>query len=247
MLCYGKRRMKWRPLVGLIVCAVAVAGCSSVTNVFRELAGMGPAVDPSVALRPAETRWLLVKNPRFGDVASEPEYIWVEEDKVPTTITTLLRGQKAIIAAPEIVAKYGQPPGGGKISPRQGMALPTETAAAPSASTATAPPTPGSAAAAHTNGRASASLRQGVVIYVDTSRVAVDLTAADGVKPGTVLSLRRDRIPIVHPVTGEVLGDLDEEVATARITEVRDKFSVAEVQSVAPGAAVQVKDRVVAK
>ena len=85
------------------------------------------------------------------------------------------------------------------------------------------------------------------MLFVDTSRIAVDLTAADGMRPGTVLSLRRDRIPIVHPVTGEVLGDLDEEVATARITEVRERFSVAELQSVAPGATVQIKDRVVAK
>jgi hypothetical protein len=240
--------MKWRTPVAVVVCALAVAGCSSITNAFRELAGFGPASDPSIALKPAETRWLLVKNPRFGDVASEPEYIWVEEDKVPTTITTLIRGEKAIIAAPEIVAKYGQPPGGGKISPRQGMALPTETPApTPSASAVTATSTAPRGTPAPTNGRAHVAVRPGLVIYVDTNRVAVDLTAADGVKPGTVLSLRRDRIPIVHPVTGEVLGDLDEEVATARITEVRDKFSVAELQSVAPGAAVQVKDRVVAK
>jgi hypothetical protein len=220
------------------------------TNAFRELAGFGPASDPSVTLKSAETRWLLVKNPRFGDVASEPEYIWVEEDKVPTTITTLIRGEKAIIAAPEIVAKYGQPPGGGKISPRQGMALPTEASASPAAAvpttaTAVKPPVAG----APTNGKAipPPALKQGVVLYVDSSRVAVDLTAADGVKPGMVLSLRRDRIPIVHPVTGEVLGDLDEEVAVARVTEVRDKFSVAELQSLMPGAAVQVKDRVVAR
>jgi hypothetical protein len=101
--------------------------------------------------------------------------------------------------------------------------------------------------AAPTNGRAAAAVKQGLVLYVDTTRVAVDLTAGDGVRPGTLLSLRRDRVPIVHPVTGEVLGDLDEEVATARVTEVRDKFSVAELQNVAPGATVQIKDRVVAK
>jgi hypothetical protein len=190
-----------------------------------------------------------VKNPRFGDVPSEPEYIWVEEDKVPTTITTLIRGEKAIIATPEIVARYGPPPGSGKISPRQGIALPTETpapSAAPTvragaARTVVAPPTP-------TNGRpVPIAIKQGLVLFVDTSRIAVDLTATDGMKPGIVLSLRRDRIPIVHPVTGEVLGDLDEEVATARITEVRERFSVAELQSVAPGATVQIKDRVVAK
>jgi len=51
----------------------------------------------------------------------------------------------------------------------------------------------------------------------------------------------------VHPVTGEVLGELDDEVATARVIETRDRFSVAEVQSVAPGSQVQVKDRVFLK
>ena len=75
----------------------------------------------------------------------------------------------------------------------------------------------------------------------------VDLTAADGVRPGALLSLRRDKIPIVHPVTGEVLGELDEEIATARVTETRERFSIADVQTVAPGGQVRIKDRVVVK
>jgi hypothetical protein len=238
--------MKSLPVISLVAATLTLAGCTAMTNVARELVGLGPGSDPSVALRPAETRWLLVKNPRFGDVPSEPEYIWVEEDKVPTTITTLIRGEKAIIASPEVVGRYGPPPGSGKISPRQGMALPTETAA-PAAPTARAASTRTVAAAAPPNGRVAVPVKQGLVLFVDTSRIAVDLTAADGMRPGVVLSLRRDRIPIVHPVTGELLGDLDEEVGTARVTEVRDKFSVAELQSVAPGASVQIKDRVVAK
>ena len=236
--------MKFLPVVCLLAATLAFTGCTAMTNAARELMGMPPLSDPSVALKPAETRWLLVKNPRFGDIASEPEYIWVEEDKVPTTITTLIRGEKAIIASPEVVARYGTPPGTGKISPRQGIALPTEATASPPAARAAATRT---VAAAPTAVRGPASVKHGLVLYVDTTRVAVDLTAADGVRPGTLLSLRRDRVPIVHPVTGEVLGDLDEEVATARITEVRDKFSVAELQSVAAGAAIQIKDRAVAK
>ena len=82
---------------------------------------------------------------------------------------------------------------------------------------------------------------------MDTTRIVIDLIAADGVRAGTVISLRRDRIPIVHPVTGEVLGELDEEVGTARVTELRERFSVAEIQSVAPGSNIQIKDRVVPK
>ena len=89
--------------------------------------------------------------------------------------------------------------------------------------------------------------KRGFVVYVDTTRIVIDLTGADGLRPGSVVSLRRDRIPIVHPVTGEVLGELDEEVGTARVTEIREKFSVAEMQTVAPGSQVQVRDRVIPK
>jgi hypothetical protein len=230
-------------LTGVVLAAVVVvaSGCSTV----KSIAGVQNPGEPS-SLRVAEARWLLIKNPRYGDVASEPEYIWVEEDKVPTTFTTLLRGQRAIIAAPEIVAKYGPPPGGGKISPRQGV--PTVVAAEP----ATPPGARVAAAGGSRLGPVRTALapvapepKRGYVVYVDTTRIVIDLTAADGVQRGTVVSLRRDKIPIVHPVTGEVLGELDEEVGTARVMETRDRFSVAEIQSVAAGSQIRIKDRVV--
>ena len=241
--------MKAQRLVfGLFVCVLAVSGCSTVRNVL----GLASPGEPSIELKSAEPRWLLINNPRFGDVRSEPEYIWVEEDKVPTTITTLIRGKGAIIATPEVVAKYGPPPGGGKISPRQGVAYPTQDATKPPA----AIPDPRGGGSAAVAGPRTAALtpaaapeppKRGFVVFVDTGRIVIDLTAADGVRPGTVISLRRDKIPIIHPVTGERLGDLDDEVATARVTETRDRMSVAEIQSVAPGSQVQVKDRVVLK
>jgi len=89
--------------------------------------------------------------------------------------------------------------------------------------------------------------KRGYVVHVEPTRIVIDLTTVDGIRPGSIVSLRRDRIPLVHPVTGEVLGDLDDEVGTARVTEIRDKFSLAEVQSTAPGAEVQVRDRVFPK
>jgi hypothetical protein len=79
----------------------------------------------------------------------------------------------------------------------------------------------------------------------DARRIVLDLTARDGVSAGSLVSLRRDRIPIVHPVTGELLGELDEEVATAKVVEVCEKFSVAEIQGIAPGMQIKVRDRVV--
>src|SRR5260370_20651006 len=245
-MCYAPRRMKTRYLVWLLLPVVALPGCA----MMKTILGIRDPGEPSVVIKAAETRWLLIKNPRLGEVASEPEYIWVEEDKVPTTITTLLRGQSAIIAQPEIVAKYGTPPGGGKISPRQGTMY--QTAEPPKSAAANR----GGAALAAAPARATASIapmpvpapapkppERGYVVYVDSARVVIDLTNLDGLRPGTVLSLRRDRIPIVHPVTGELLGELDEEVATVRVTEIRDRVSVAEVQSLAPGAQVQVRDR----
>jgi len=230
-----------------VVVAVTAFGCSTAKSVI----GVPNTGDPSVTIKSAETRWLLIKNPRFGDVASEPEYVWVEEDKTPTTFGTVVFGKGSIIAPPEIVARYGSPPGGGKISPRQNM--PTQTAPAP-APAQPAPavargtaPAPAAPAGAATNGKAPEGPKRGYVVYVDTTRIVVDLTAADGIRAGTLVSLRRDAIPLVHPVTGEVLGELDEEVGTARITEMRERFSVADVQTVAPGARIQIKDRVVPK
>jgi len=231
-----KRVTRWWP-IALVIVAVTGAGCSKATSTMRSLAGLDPKDDPSVTLKSAETRWLLIKNPRFGDVPSEPEYIWVEEDKVPLTVKTLVFGKGSIIAPPEIVAKYSSPPGGGKISPRQGG--PYQVAGSQPRASASPPAGPAAAPAP--------TVLQGYVVFVDTTRIVIDLTGRDGIRPGSVVSLRRDKIPIVHPVTGEILGELDEEVGTARVTEVRDKFSVAEIQSVETGSKIQIKDRVVLK
>ena len=241
--------MTVRRIALLVVVAVTPFGCSTAKSVI----GVPNTGDPSVTIKSAETKWLLIKNPRFGDVPSEPEYVWVEEDKTPITFGTVMFGKGSIIAQPEIVARYGSPPGGGKISPRQGM--PTQTSAVASAPAQQPPtaapkgaPAPAAAATApQTNGKAPEGPKRGFVVYVDTTRIVIDLTAVDGIRAGTLVSLRRDAIPLVHPVTGEILGELDEEVGTARVTEMRERFSVADVQTVAPGARIQVKDRVVPK
>jgi hypothetical protein len=236
-----------RGMLGLLVSVFAVgilaAGCVS----LRELAGLPVQNDPSVTLRPTEPKWLLIKNPRFGDVASEPEYIWVEEDKVPTTMRTLVLGKSSIIAPPDIVAKYGSPPGGGRISPRQGGPYKVENLV-PTVPTRGAP-VAALPASTRTDGGSvpTASPTRGYVVYVDTTRFVIDLTGSDGVHPGSIVSVRRDKIAIVHPITGELLGELDEEVATGKVTEVRDKFSVVDIENLSSGAQVKVKDRVVVR
>lgn len=236
------RRIRWLVLAGFVL--VAVSGCGGYS--FREYFGLAASPDPSINIRAAEPRWLLIKNPRCCDIASEPEYIWVEEDKVPTTMKSLVFGKSTLLASPEIVSKYGAPPGGGRISSRQGGAykvenviptVPTSRSTAAAVASTTRTDAPG--------GVAALPATRGYVVFVDTSRVVIDLAAPDGVKLGSTVSVRRDKIAIVHPITGELLGELDEEVATGRVVEVRDKFSVVEVQKAAAGAQVQVKDRVV--
>src|SRR4029434_10438766 len=133
--CYGMGGIMTVRRFALLVVVVAVTACGCSTA--KSVIGVPNAGDPSVTIKSAETRWLLIKNPRFGDVPSEPEYVWVEEDKIPTTFTTLVRGKGAIIASPEVVTRYGMPPGGGKISPRQRM---PEQAASATFSPVGAPP-----------------------------------------------------------------------------------------------------------
>jgi hypothetical protein len=234
-------RVQGLVLAGVLV--VTVAGCGG--RGWRDYVGLTTTADPSVSLRATEPKWLLIRNPRCCDVASEPEYIWVEEDKVPTTVKSFMFGESTLIASPEVVSKYGPPPGGGRISPRQGGAYKVENVVP------TVPTSRSAAVVSNTSrtdaatGIATQPATRGYVVFVDTSRVVIDLAAPDGVKLGTTVSVRRDKIAIVHPITGELLGELDEEVATGRVVEVRDKFSVVEVQKAAAGAQVQVKDRVV--
>ena len=233
--------------LGLCVAGMLTSGCVS----LREIAGFGKASDPSVEIKSAEPRWLLISNPRFGDVPSEPEYIWVEEDKVPTTMKTLVFGKSSLIAPPEVVAKYGMPPGGGRISARQKMPYQTDAGGRPPAGNAPAGTGPTGRAATPTasapSPAAGATTPRGYVVLVEAGRIVIDLAAKDGIRAGSVVSFRRDKVPIVHPVTGEILGELDEELATGKVTEVRDKFSVIEVDNLAPGAEIKVKDRVVVR
>ena len=58
--------------------------------------------------------------------------------------------------------------------------------------------------------------------------------------------------PATVPMTERYEGcrswvSLDEEIGIARVTEVRERFSVANLETVASGAQIQIKDRVVAK
>ena len=225
----------------------ALAGCSSTKQLL--FGDRLPPEAPTIS-KSAEKRWVLIRNPRYGSQASEPEYVWVEEDNIPTTVNTVIFGKKSVIAPPEVVAKYGNPPGGGKISPLQGgvalqAARGREPVAPPLARGASATPFSNAVVASPLPEESSGVTPRGYVIFVDQKRLVIDLTAQDGLKPGAIVSLRREKIPVVHPVTGEYLGELDEDLGSARIVELRERFSVAEIQELQPGVQIKIKDRVI--
>ena len=67
----------------------------------------------------------------------------------------------------------------------------------------------------------------GLVASVRGERLYLTLEGNTGVRPGTRMNVFRKMGAFKHPITGEVLGHFEEDLGTAVITEVRDKFVVA--------------------
>jgi len=71
---------------------------------------------------------------------------------------------------------------------------------------------------------------QGEVKAVQGDHLTLALSTKDGLMPGMVLTLWRDGKEILHPVTGAVIGRLEEEVGTVDVTSVTDTSSTAVVK-----------------
>jgi hypothetical protein len=223
-----------RPRIAGVLLSLLAAGCSLATS--------QPPTDPT-------KRWVLISNLFYADGNGEPQYVWVEEGRIPTSLTTVLFGKTAVIAPPDVVPRYAPPPGNGIISPLQGSPY-AEARLQPAAGAAAARPSTAGRSPVSPGGVAAATLAPGLtprgyVVYVDAKRVVIDMTAQHGLKAGDIVNVTREGISLRHPVTGAPLGELDEEVATAQIVEVRERFSIAEIREVKPGAQIRVKDKVV--
>ena len=223
--------------------ALLLSACGTYEAV-RGVATPQPARNPPPP--PDETRWVLVRNIRYGATMGEPEYVWVEENKIPSSLGTVVFGKNSALAPRDVVAKYGPPPGNGKISPLQGG--PPVASTSPSSGAASLKPTAGRPGAPKPEKPPVQEVTpRGYIIHIDNHVIVVDLTSVEGVKKGSLLSLRRERLPLTHPITGEYMGELDEEIGTARVVELRERFTVAEIEDVKPGVELKVKDRVIVK
>lgn len=190
---------------------------------------------------------MLVENHRRLSGQDEPDHVWVREDAIPGTLNTLLFGKRSIIAPPEVAARHAPPPEGGRISALQGgpYARGGEGSAPPGRAGNAKPSAPGTLGAQP--GAIGQLAPRGYVVYVDDKRVVIDLAAKEGLIPGMVMSIRREETPLVHPATGQSLGMLEEEIATARIVEVRENFSVGQIESAKAGVRIKIQDRAVPK
>jgi hypothetical protein len=186
------------------------------------LAGCAPVRSPSMPPQGAshaaqQKRWVLIENHRRLSGENEPDYVWVEEDAIPGTLNTLLFDKRSIIAPPEVAARHAPPPDGGGISHLQGGL----------------------------HGTVGQAIPRGYVVHVDDKRVVIDLAAKEGLVPGMVVSIRRDGTPLAHPVTGQPLGTLEDEIAMVLIIEVHENFSVGLIESTRPGVRIRIQDRAV--
>src|SRR3970282_1538494 len=71
---------------------------------------------------------------------------------------------------------------------------------------------------------------RGLIVSVEPQgKVVVDLTAKDGIYPGLEMEVFRQGEPFKHPVSGEVMGRMDKTVASLRVVDVQDRFSVGQL------------------
>ena len=87
---------------------------------------------------------------------------------------------------------------------------------------------------------------KGLVINIKGQKLTLDFGANKGVKKGMKCIVYREGDPIIHPVTGKVIGRMINQICVARITEVMPGFSVAEIEKQLSGVP-QKLDKVITK
>ena len=87
---------------------------------------------------------------------------------------------------------------------------------------------------------------QGEVVAVKGADIFLSVGKTDRAIKGNRLTVFRKGAPFRHPVTGVVLGTLEEEIGLAEIVEVREKFSIARMTKISSGKnrTPRVKDKV---
>ncbi|MGH7598188.1 MAG: CsgG/HfaB family protein [bacterium] len=94
--------------------------------------------------------------------------------------------------------------------------------------------------------KADLPLVNGYVISVQDEKVTIDLGNKNGIRKGMKCHVYREGAPIVHPVTGEVLGKNIEELCEVQITDVFDAYALATITKPKNGTPA-IRDKVITK
>ena len=239
------------PLVACL--SLSLGACSNVKQALGFGTGDENQKDKlEVVDRPDPDEYILVKNPRYspaggpGQGPPEPEYMWVKRKDAPFDVNAFVRGKKVVEASQKEEALYASSkPPDAVTAPRpdERFFIPPDQLKPPPPQKAQPEPTPQKVARRPDPATLLYPV-YGYVVYVKGKQVYTDLTEASAVAPGNTVIIFREGEELTHPVTGAPLGRADEEVGRARIVEVGDKTSVAEITSLKEGEEVRPKDKV---
>ncbi len=87
---------------------------------------------------------------------------------------------------------------------------------------------------------------KGLVINIKGNQLTLDFGSNKKIKKGMKCIVYREGDPIVHPVTGKVIGRMINQICVARITETMPNFSIAEIEKSLSGVP-QKLDKVITK
>lgn len=95
--------------------------------------------------------------------------------------------------------------------------------------------------------RNSFPMVEGIIIKADGDSIVVDIGKNKGVGRNAMLVVFSEGEPLVHPVTGKVLGSPTKVLGKAKVTEVYDDMAMAEVVSTEKGAEIAPLEQVITK
>jgi hypothetical protein len=92
----------------------------------------------------------------------------------------------------------------------------------------------------------SLPLVEGYVIRIDNENVVLDIGRIGGLKKGLKCIVYKEGAPMIHPITGEVLGKETQIVGEVLITDAFDKYSVAKLLTT-QGGVISIGDKFLTK
>lgn len=112
-------------LLALLPAVLLAGGCAlTVSDLARSLGRTLPAGRAHPELQAEPDRWVLVENPLYEEEdpagRREPPFVWAERDRLPLTLNRVIGGRRAVLAPPEVAARYAadkSPPRAGPEGP----------------------------------------------------------------------------------------------------------------------------------